>query len=213
MTTGPRRVVPNDEDLFGGAVVPPSAIAQQELPTRSDLIKAEVVLSALVAAGLRTKYEFDPGSPDVVALWAARLKPYPVAVLTEAIRDWTSQADDDFPSLGEVETCAQFVVAEQLRAERLEEVAAHGACRTCDGNRYVRVYADGLMLDPDVPAGAHSHMAPCPDPSHTDMVKRRDLWDRGHWLPEHVDGGGCPACWEYHPSLAHRARAQRKKAS
>lgn len=190
--------------------------------TDSDVLKATVILRALMDAGLKLPFDFNPDAAKY--LWATRLKTFSLDVLTEAVTDWTSQKGHDWPSLGDIETCARYVIGQRTREETATEV---GDCDMCGQNMsgpgYVRVedrtpegqepYKIPVGKD-QIPTEVETHhMAPCPNPAHKIMVKRRELYDRNHFTMEHLEKGGCPGCWEYTPSLAHRAKAARRKAS
>jgi hypothetical protein len=192
--------------------------------TDADVNKAQTMIRALLEAGKKTQFDFNP--EEAKYLWAIKLKVFSIDVLTEAVNQFIDAPGNDFPSLGDMEQMARFVVAERLRDDREEQAATRGECEECGGVLYVRV-VDGTLsietytsqrarrtnplLEPVYLDVERWHMAPCP--VCPEMERRRDLWDRGHWEADHVDYGGCPQCWEYHPSLAHRARASRRRAT
>ncbi len=198
-----------DQALFDGhpdivaAAFPPTAPPDQTV-TDGDVLKAQVILRALVDAGLKKPFDFNP--QEAKYLWAARLKRFTLDELTDAISDWITTPGAEFPSLGDVEQAAQFVIDHAIEEQRQEDATTRGLCPTCsDGYsniHYVRVQNAN---------GEGHHMAPCPD--CPDMEKRRELWDRGHWDPLHIERGGCPHCWAYHPTLAHRAKHLKARAS
>lgn len=178
-----------DLESFADKVVAP--LAPQAVPDDAAIVKAQVVLRALMAAGLKTQFNFD--IEEAKMLWAARLGRFHIDILTEAISDWISQPGVDFPSVGDVEAQAEYVMGELQREYDNERAFNRQACHECDGVRWVRVQDA---------KGSGTHMRPCP--VCPEMTARSELYDRGHFLAEHIERGGCPSCWDYHPSLRHR---------
>ena len=71
---------------------------RRSLRTRIERDKATVVLRALSASGLRKPYDFDMA--EAVKVWATQIGRFSLDELTEAVRDWIAQPDQDFPRSG-----------------------------------------------------------------------------------------------------------------
>lgn len=183
-------------DVEAFADMAPRPIEAQLLPDGPALAKADYVLKTLLGAGLKSAFGFDREA--ATTLWAGRLGRFSLAVLEEAIVDWVARPGTDFPSVGDVETNAAFIASERER-EASHEARNRAACSECDDVHYVRV-----LDDPSKPAGGH-HMMPCP--ACPAMRERLAAYDGKHFKVAHIVAGGCPVCWPYLPSQAHRRRA------
>lgn len=194
---GPRRAN-FDAELFADAVDRP--VAPQLVPDDAAIVKSQIILRALVAAGLKTEFHFDLDEAKI--LWAGRLARFKLDVLEEAITDWISAPGRDFPTVGDVESAAISVNSKRAAdAEYAKHAHNKPTCVDCDGIRWVKVFD----VDPESGATLQTwHLRPCP--SCPEMRERSDLYDAEHFTPVHQDHGGCPQCWKYMPSQAAKLR-------
>lgn len=183
-----------DEELFGDAVEPTGT-------DDADVVKALVVLRALKAAGLKTPFDFH--EDEAKFIWGARLRVYSLDVLTDALTDWIASPGGDFPSVGDMETSANFVIAERQRAERDRLHAATGECVECEGIHWVR---EPVPDDKLVFGGATHFMRPCG--TCPEMQRRYQLYVRGHFSSNHRV---CEECDEYRDPQRHKARVRRAR--
>jgi hypothetical protein len=210
MNDHPRRVGENlDAELFAGVTSADLPPQPQLVPDSAAEMKAVIVLRALMNAGLKQPFGFDVDEAKV--LWGSRLGSFHVDVLLEAIGDWIGAPGGEFPSVGDVETVASSVVRRNHAESPAERARTARVCRECDGVRYVRVVT-GTQIIPVgkdmVPTEVQtSAMRPCP--VCPEMAEKSELWDRGHFDAEHADRGGCPKCWRYMPSQAHRVKKEK----
>jgi hypothetical protein len=211
-----------DADRFSdwpGQAVQPALTADE---TTRD--KALLVMRVFEEAGLRPAYGF-PGIDAALDLWAVQLAGFGADVLAEAAAEWVQSGSREWPSVGEVANLARGVELARAETQRIEEARTRGECVTCEGVHWVRVVDSTERvetgaskrkrrkdpgLDPELVDVESSHLAPCPH--CPEMAARRELYDRGHFDPEHQDAGGCPQCWPYMPSMAHRLRAWSRSA-
>jgi len=157
--------------------------------------KAQLVLTALRSAALRTPFGFDQEQAE--EMWGAALGTYSVDLLTAAAGHWIL-TNEEFPTLSEFVTLVRWQENEMKRDD--QQARNIGVCPECEGARYVRV------TDPPVTVQDHKtkkpvqvaswHMMPCPTcPS---MERRHQLYMRGHFDAEHAALGGCMECREYY---------------
>jgi hypothetical protein len=203
----------NDVEAF--ADLTPAPVAEQLVPDDAAFVKADYILRALIAAGLKTPFGFD--IEVARQLWAGRLGQYSINDLETAIGDWVGAPGNDFPSLGDLETVVKELHARRIADSPEERARTARGCSTCDGLHHVRVKQKSGIIIPTgktmVPTEIEvSVMRPCPD--CPEMKERSDLWERGHFDADHQDKGGCPSCWKYMPTQAHRAKAvERERTS
>lgn len=205
MTSEPRRIGEVlDAELWADHAAVPAE--PQLIPDDAAIIKALAILRALQAAGLKSQFGFD--LDEAKMLWAARLAPFHMDVLTAAITDWISSPGTDFPSVGDVETVAKSILAKRLRESPEEVARTQKSCSECEGLHWLRIED----RDPETRqlTGGH-HMRPCN--YCPEMKERSDLYDQGHWEPDHQDKGGCPKCWKYSPKMAHKNRQAERQAN
>lgn len=199
---GPRRIGADlDVELF--ADMTPNAQAAQVLPDDAAKVKAGYIFRVLINAGCKQPFGFD--IDDATVLWAARLAPYGLNELEAAVGEWIGSPGKEFPSVGDVETVARAITIERAAQSPDELARTQRTCTICDGLHWVKVKdrhpETHELLDT-------THMRPCPE--CPEMKDRSELYDRGHWDPEHQDKGGCPKCWPYMPNQRHRERAKAK---
>lgn len=201
---------PRPGELSG---LPPGEIeAEDRDPDDAAMAKAELVLKVFADAGLQST--FDMHVPSAKALWAAQLGQFSTDALTAAAGEWvTRDGVAKFPPLGTFVALIRQIIHEDGEAERAKD---HRACPDCDDLHYVKVIDDtyqqetfrskqrhltktgeddGVEENREYIEVQQYHMAPCP--TCPGMEKRRELYDAGHWRPQHLERGGCPKCWEY----------------
>jgi hypothetical protein len=195
-----------DTELFAG-VTPADEPQPQIVPDSAALLKASFILRALFAGGLKAPFGLDLAAAE--QLWAARLGEFHIEVLEEAIVDWIGAPGSEFPSVGDVEMVARSIVRRRHADSPGERARTAKVCDMCEGLHYVRVVTDVYTI----PVGKDmvptivqtTAMRPCP--TCPEMREKSDLWDRDHFTADHVAKGGCPQCWKYHPTLAHRDKS------
>lgn len=169
--------------------------------------KAVAVFRTLSEAGLKQRFEFEPDQAK--KQWGVKLAPYPLAVLMEVCEFFIKETTE-FPTVGEVETQARYIVNERQREERARGRAQLGPCERCDGARWVRVDNAHLTAVPDGKGGTIEylghHMEPCPE--CPDMAQRAALYPAGCMTDEHVDAGGCVNCRPYLHHCAPKRRGR-----
>lgn len=206
-----------DEDLFGTAIEParPAVERTEVVTNEGDVTKALIVLRALSAAGLRKPYDFN--LEEAKLIWATQIGKFSLDELTEAVRDWIAQPDQDFPAVGDVVAVCNGLRKEQEKERRITDAQERrvteakdwDGCQECSDNKWVRAYgpviktdiAKGVPEKYEVPDGTvvetRSHyMRPCS--LCPDMRRAWELFSTSHFTADHISSGACKQCREYH---------------
>lgn len=189
----------DDRDLFSdfpGAGVEPRAAAEPVAMNEANVVKALAVIQSLLAAGKRSPFDFDLENAKM--LWGARLAPYPLELLMAAANEYIAVPGPDWPTVGDVETTAKFILNERQREERMRGDDTAGPCPECEGVRFIRVPDHAINTD-----GPH-HMQPCS--TCPDMRERYEAYMDGHWSPDHEPCGRCMK-WRDPPRWKRRQKA------
>lgn len=174
----------------------------QLTPDDAAYAKARLVLDALRGGALQPPFGFDQEQAE--PLWAAAVGEFPVETLTTTVGTWVKH-HSEFPSLAEFLTIAHFHQAENNRAAHATRAQNTEVCRECDGLRYVTVRPTVVMFDAfrgENREVENRYAVPC----RICLPERYELHQRGHFDAEHVERGGCPQCWDYLPTLRHKAK-------
>lgn len=177
----------------------------QLLPDDAAYAKAKMVLDALRGGALQVPFGFDQEQAE--PLWAAAIGEFDVAVLTQTVGVWVKH-HHEFPSLKEFLTIAAFHESERRRADQARQASTKYPCTQCDDVGFVTVRTPMVVWDAfhQVEREVEDRYAvPC----SRCRPERFELHRAGHFAEDHVARGGCPECWDYLPTLRHKAKAAR----
>lgn len=166
--------------------------------------KAGIVLDALRAGALQIPFGFD--QTEAEPIWAAAIGGFPLEVLTATVGMWIKH-HSEFPSLAEFLTIANFNDHERQRAEAHERAKTKLPCPECDDVHFVTIRGEKTIFDTfrnENRIVENRYAVPC----RLCLPERYELYQRGHFDESHIDRGGCPECWDYLPTLRHKAKAR-----
>lgn len=166
-------------------------VIQQVMPDEEAMLKACTVLNALRAAALQPPFGFD--QVEAEPLWAAAIGAIDILALTKAAGTF-AEHHHEFPSLAQFMTVANFHDGEHKRLMAAAKAGVHAVCPECDDVLWVTIRH-----------GEDRWARPC----SRCLPERYELYRSSHFDAKHIDRGGCPKCWEYLPTLRHKARAAR----